>query len=93
MHQHTDDLGAIAQRWFEVMRDCGDDVRELAETHANIYRVELATGRRDLWKTLTPADPTGFEEIYAVHIADDEQSYYYTISRVLSDLYLVRGLR
>ena len=23
------DLGAIAQRWFEVMRGCGDDVREL----------------------------------------------------------------
>jgi hypothetical protein len=22
-------LGAIAQRWFEVMRGCGDDVREL----------------------------------------------------------------
>jgi hypothetical protein len=21
-------LGAIARRWFEVMRDCGDDVRE-----------------------------------------------------------------
>ena len=71
----------------------GSNVREVAKTHANIYRVELATGRRDLWKTLTPADPTGFEEIYAVHIADGEQSYYYTISRVLSDLYLVRGLR
>jgi hypothetical protein len=25
----TDDLGAIARRWFEVMRACGDDVREL----------------------------------------------------------------
>ena len=23
------ELGAIAQRWFEVMRGCGDDVREL----------------------------------------------------------------
>src|SRR6188474_466256 len=29
MHAHSGDLGAIAQRWFEVMRDCGDDVREL----------------------------------------------------------------
>ena len=29
MHDHSDELGAIAQRWFEVMRDCGDDVREL----------------------------------------------------------------
>ena len=29
MLSHAGELGAIAQRWFEVMRDCGDDVREL----------------------------------------------------------------
>jgi len=29
MHEHSVELGAIARRWFEVMRKCGDDVREL----------------------------------------------------------------
>jgi len=29
MHEHADELGAIAQRWFEFMRSCGSDVREL----------------------------------------------------------------
>ena len=29
MADHSGELGAIARRWFEVMRDCGDDVREL----------------------------------------------------------------
>ena len=29
MRKHVGELGAIAQRWFEVMRGCGDDVREL----------------------------------------------------------------
>lgn len=29
MRAHSDELGAIAQRWFEVMRACGSDVREL----------------------------------------------------------------
>jgi hypothetical protein len=29
MKQHTGELGAIARRWFEVMRNCGDEVREL----------------------------------------------------------------
>ena len=29
MRDHSDDLGLIARRWFEVMRNCGDDVREL----------------------------------------------------------------
>ena len=29
MREHSDALGAIARRWFEVMRACGDDVREV----------------------------------------------------------------
>lgn len=29
MKKHKGELGAIAQHWFEVMRKCGDEVREL----------------------------------------------------------------
>ena len=29
MNEHRGELGAIAQKWFEVMRQCGDEVREL----------------------------------------------------------------
>jgi hypothetical protein len=29
MREHQGELGAIARRWFEVMRGCGGDVREL----------------------------------------------------------------
>jgi hypothetical protein len=29
MHEQPDELAAIAQRWFKVMRLCGGDVREL----------------------------------------------------------------
>lgn len=29
MQAHSGALGASAQRWFEIMRACGDDVREL----------------------------------------------------------------
>ncbi len=29
MHDHSGALGVIARHWFGVMRDCGDDVREL----------------------------------------------------------------
>ena len=28
MKEHRDELGAIAHAWFEVMRKCGDEVRE-----------------------------------------------------------------
>ncbi|MGB7136355.1 MAG: DUF1801 domain-containing protein [Acidobacteriaceae bacterium] len=29
MHQHPVPLGDLAREWFEVMRNCGDEVREL----------------------------------------------------------------
>ena len=29
LHDQSGELGAIARRWFELMRGCGDEVREL----------------------------------------------------------------
>jgi len=29
MHDHPGELGSIARHWFDVVRACGDDVREL----------------------------------------------------------------
>ena len=29
MKEHAGELGAVAYHWFEVMRKCGDEVREL----------------------------------------------------------------
>ena len=29
MKKHREELGTIARQWFEVMRTCGDEVREL----------------------------------------------------------------
>ncbi len=29
MEEHSGDLGAIAREWFEAMRRCGDEVREV----------------------------------------------------------------
>lgn len=29
MKKHSGELGAIAHHWFQVMRNCGDEVREL----------------------------------------------------------------
>jgi hypothetical protein len=39
------ELGAIARRWFDVMRDCGDDVRELLhDGHPTACADEAAFG-------------------------------------------------
>lgn len=29
LNEHVGELGAIARHWFEIMRNCGEDVREL----------------------------------------------------------------
>ena len=39
MEKHSGDLGAIARHWFEVMRKCGDDVRELLHDGHPVSRV------------------------------------------------------
>ena len=61
---------------------------------ADVERVELATGDRILWKSLTPSDPVGVE-VFAdsVVITPDAQSYCYSYMRRLGDLFVVDGLR
>jgi hypothetical protein len=45
MREHSDELGIIAHRWFEVMRACGDDVRELLhDSHPTACVVDAAFG-------------------------------------------------
>ena len=68
-------------------------VKEDIGRSAQIYRIEIETGRRKLWKTIAPSDPAALEQIHTIQISDDGQSYYYTFTRMASDLYLVEGLR
>ncbi|HYM09403.1 MAG TPA: hypothetical protein VEU62_01655, partial [Bryobacterales bacterium] len=58
-----------------------------------IYKVALATGRRQLWKQIRPADPAGWVPFFFVNITPDGKYYTYTYARILSDLYLVEGLK
>jgi hypothetical protein len=58
-----------------------------------VYRVDVESGRRDLWKELSPSDPAGVEGGYGIVIARDGRSYAYDFDRDLSTLYLVKGLR
>jgi eukaryotic-like serine/threonine-protein kinase len=63
------------------------------ELPARVFRVELATGRRELWKELGPADRAGVTGLGHVLITPDGRSYTYNFRRALSDLYLVEGLK
>ena len=72
MHEHSGELGVIAQRWFEVIRDCGDDVRELlhdghptacvgvaAFAYVNAFKAHVNVG---FFRGAEIADPKGLLE-------------------------------
>jgi hypothetical protein len=60
---------------------------------ARVTRIDLETGRRELWKDLLPADPAGVERISNVLVTPDGKGYAYCYARLLSDLFVVEGLR
>src|SRR5262245_58291223 len=72
MGGHAGELGSIAQRWFEVMRACGDDVRELlhdgaptacvgdaAFGYVNAFRAHMNVG---FFRGAQIEDPAGLME-------------------------------
>ena len=66
---------------------------DLQRRPSAITRLEIASGRRQIWRELTlPGSITQMKGEEAA-ITPDGRSYAYTYSRHLSDLYLVRGLK
>ena len=72
MHEHSGEPGVIAQDWFEVMRACGDDVRELlhdghptacvadaAFGYVNAFKAHVNVG---FFRGAEIADPAGLLE-------------------------------
>lgn len=58
----------------------------------DVMRVDLASGRRELFKKIGPPDPAGVSVQYVVFTPDGKY-YAYAYVNVLSELYLVEGLR
>ena len=62
-----------------------------------IYKLDLASGRRKLWKELTPPDPVALIGILnnpgEVRLTPDGKSYVYTSWIFPSELYMVEGLK
>jgi eukaryotic-like serine/threonine-protein kinase len=60
---------------------------------AKVFRINLATGKREPWKELVPSDPSGVGGIAPLHITPEGKSYVYSLYRNLCALYLVKGLK
>ncbi len=72
MKKHAGELGAIAREWFEAMRECGDEVRELLHDgcpvaclgdapfgYVNVFRSHVNVG---FFHGAALADPAGLLE-------------------------------
>jgi hypothetical protein len=70
-------------------------VREAAQQlwTMRVVRVDLNTGKRELFKEIEPADRSGMLSLNPIHITPDGQTYVYGFTRRLSDLHVVEGLR
>ena len=65
------------------------DKRTLAE----LYRLDLASGKRLLVRTLAPSDSAGLTDVRPVRITPDGKTYAYSYDRALSVLYLGRDVK
>jgi len=63
------------------------------EIPAKVYRVDLAAGKKSVWKEIAPLDPTGVSTIGPILITPDGKTYVYGFHRTVGDLYLVEGLK
>ena len=60
---------------------------------AHVTRLELASGKRETFRDLIPVDPSGVERISNVLVTPDGKGYAYCFTRLLSDLFVVEGLK
>jgi len=76
-----------------ILRWSGDGqslfVLENTELAAKVYQLEISSGRRTFWKSLSPADPAGIREFKTVLLTPDGKYYVYGLTRSLASLYLM----
>jgi dipeptidyl aminopeptidase/acylaminoacyl peptidase len=58
-----------------------------------IYRLNLQNGQRQLFKEIDPADETGLYDMSHLLVSADGRAYVYGYTRLLSELYLVDGVK
>jgi hypothetical protein len=68
-------------------------VYQPGELPAHVYRIDVRSGQRSLWKDLMPTDPAGVENIGPILLTPDAQTCVFGYHRNLADLYLVEGLK
>jgi len=64
-----------------------------SDVPARVFMIDVLAGKRKLFGTYAPADPTGLTPLSSPNYARDLKSYVFAYSRITSDLYIVDGLK
>ena len=81
---------------FTPLQWCRDNrlvLHRYYDTPPQLWKVDIRTGSLTLWKTVTPPNPVGLLDLTPIRVSPDCQSYAYSPLNVLSQVYLVTGLR
>ncbi len=65
----------------------------MTDLPGRIYRLDVATGELGFLREMLPADPAGIWRIHPVRVTPDGESYAYTYTREVGDLYVFNGLK
>jgi Tol biopolymer transport system component len=68
-------------------------VYDASRSPVPVFRLDVATGKRERVKDIAPADTAGFVALMDLSLTPDGKAYAYTYVRMLSNLYIVRGVR
>jgi Tol biopolymer transport system component/predicted Ser/Thr protein kinase len=85
------EAGDIPINWSQDARSIY--LYRTGEVPAKVYRLDLTTGKKTVWKEIAPLDPTGVSTIGPILMTPDGKTYVYGFHRTLGDLYLVEGLK
>ena len=67
--------------------------KRLAAKAATVYRVNVQTGTMEPWRTFGEETSAGVSTVAAPHLSRDGTAYAYIYIRVLSEAYVVTGLK
>jgi hypothetical protein len=69
------------------------DIKQQLRKAVPVARVNIQTGKMEPWKTFGEATGAGVSTIAVPHLSTDGTAYAYLYVRVLSEAYVVTGLR
>ena len=64
-------------------------VATFGKVPAMLYKVDLSTGKREVWREAMPPDPAGLINVGPIFVTPDGRTTVFSYSRLLCDLYVL----